>query len=524
MTTKANTTTTITLHLPLNEIVVLPQPRRIFRDIELLADDIRLHGLLQPPTITPSKRLLMGERRYRACKLLGMESIDVLVCEKEMTDDEVLEVQVAENVARDDLSWQERALAMLEIHTKKSLRGALEGWTWGQRETCKLFKMELGTVNYILRVAYKLKLEEALPDEDRKYWNFTSANEAYRMGLLAEEEDRLQAILAKETQQNINREQGTLLTSYQEVNQPTTPGNGTSIAGQDIPQGSTVVSADAFAFERERYNSNPLNTIPFDDYWAERQASIRQSANIIYLSSRILCCDSITYMNDPNNENFFDHIITDIPFGIDVAMLDQQTTGITGIERTASAHEVEENLELHKRFFTAAFKCTKDKSYVVTFCDIMEFRTMVDLAEEAGFSAQRWPLIWPKTIAMNSAAHCNSTKNYEIALICHKPGATFINKMSSSFLPSASTADAKKLTGHVFAKPFEVTRAIVEAITMPGQRILEPFAGGGSMVIEMLRAGREVCAVEKAEHQYNALLENVKREYYAKLNPNFIFK
>lgn len=520
MTAKINTTTTTTLHLPLNEIIVLPQPRRIFRDIELLADDIRLHGLLQPPTITPSKRLLMGERRYRACKLLGMESIDVLVCEKEMTDDEILEVQVAENVARDDLTWQERALAMLEIHTKKSLRGALEGWTWGQRETCALFRMELGTVNYILRVAYKLKLEEALPDEDRKYWNFASANEAYRMGLLAEEEDRLQAILARETQQNIN--QG------QTLNEPLivqAPGQHPIVCDwKELKPDDICINTDALAFERERYNSNPLNVIPFDDYWAERQASIAQSANTIYISSRIICCDSITYMNDSNNENFFDHIITDIPFGIDVAMLDQQTTGITGIERTSAAHEVEENRELHTKFFAGAYRCTKPKSYVVTFCDIMEFRRMVDLAEAAGFSAQRWPLIWPKTIAMNSAAHCNSTKNYEIALICHKPGATFINKMSSSFLPSASTADAKKLTGHVFAKPFEVTRAIVEAITMPGQRILEPFAGGGSMVLEMLRAGREVYAIEKAEHQYNALLENVKREYYAKLNPNFIFK
>lgn len=514
-----------TLHIPLDEIIVLPQPRRIFRDIELLADDIRLHGLLQPPTITMSKRLLMGERRYRACKLLGMESIDVLVCEKEMTDDEVLEVQVAENVARDDLSWQERALAMLEIHTKKSLRGALEGWTWGQRETCKLFKMELGTVNYILRVAHKLKLEEALSDEDRKYWNFASANEAYRMGLLAEEEDRLQAILARETQQNIN--QGVDLSEpYIPQSNPAqfTDGSSTFITSPTGIQIPEPTSPDSLAFERERYNSNPLNVIPFDDYWTERQASIRQSANTIYLSSRILHCDSIAYMNDHENENFFDHIITDIPFGIDVAMLDQQTTGITGIERTVSAHEVEENRELHTKFFAGAYRCTKSKSYTVTFCDIMEFRRMVDLAEAAGFSAQRWPLIWPKTIAMNSAAHCNSTKNYEIALICHKPGATFINKMSSSFLPSASTADAKKLTGHVFAKPFEVTRAIVDAITMPGQRILEPFAGGGSMVIEMLRAGREVYAIEKAEHQYNALLENVKREYYAKLNPNFIFK
>lgn len=504
------------IHLKLSEITILPQPRKVFRDISALADDIREHGLLQSPTITPSKRLLMGERRFRACKLLGLESIDFNVHEKELSDDEILEIQVAENVARDDLSWQERALSMLDIYTLKRARGALEGWSWGQREASALFKIQLGTVNYVLRVAARLKAELELSEEKRKYCKFDSAADAYRNGLLAEEEDRLLAELAKREQSSVN--------TAVDLSQPHVPSSNPAEIATIITTWCDLESSSNFDKDeaRLRYESNPLNTIPYDDYLTERNKSIENQNNTIYLSSRIIHADSIDYMN--SHEAMFDHILTDIPYAIEMDNLEQSDGSITGVERTTEAHSVQENLSLHERFFPAAFKCTKEKSYVITFCDMMEFRRMVDLAEAAGFTCQRWPLIWPKTIAMNSSAHCNTTKNYEIALICHKPGATFVNKLNTSFLPIVSSAEAKKLTGHVFAKPFEVTRILCETISHPGQRILEPFAGGGSMVLEMLRLKREVFAVEKFEHQYNALLENVKREYYLKLNKNYIFK
>lgn len=507
------------IYLNFNDLTILPQPRKDFSGVPRLADDIREHGVLQPPTITPSRRLLYGECRVRACKLLGMDGTWFNVYEKDLKDDEILEIQVAENVARNELTWQERALSMLEIYRLKQHRGALEGWNWGQREASALFKIQLGTVNYILRVAAKLKAELSLPDEDRRYWKFDSAADAYRNGLLAEEEDRMLKELAKREQTNINSSNNL---------QVLPKGTETEVSGKLF-----VVCADGEVLEykniepdeaRAKYESNPLNTIPYDVYLREKQRDEDERANVIYLSNRIIHGDSIDYMLDDAHEAMFDHIITDIPYAIDVANMQQTTKGILGVERTEDAHEVDENEQLHSKFFEAAFKCTKDRSYVITFCDMMQFSRMVELAELAGFSAQRWPLIWPKTIAMNSSAHCNSTKNYEVALICHKPGGTFVNKLSTSFLPNASNVEAKKITGHVFAKPFEVTKVLCEAISHEGQRILEPFAGGGSMVLQMLKMKREVFAVEKAEHQYNALLENIKREHYLKLNPKFIFK
>ena len=207
--------------------------------------------------------------------------------------------------------------------------------------------------------------------------------------------------------------------------------------------------------------------------------------------------------------------------------LNQQNThgGLRDLDRVVDAHQVEENLALFERFFPAAWKCTKEKAFVILCCDVMVWQHMYILATKVGFAVQRWPVIWRKVnqSVMNNCAGYNTTKDYEIVMLCRKPGTTLATKLNTSII-EASNAQVTKETNHPFAKPYELTAKLVEAATLEGQLILEPFAGGGSMVLQMLKQKRHVVAVEKEEHHYNILLENVKRLHYLKLNPRFIFK
>lgn len=57
--------------------------------IALLANDLKKHGQNVPITITPSAKIVDGERRYRAAKSLGWEHVEVIVGE-ELTDEEIL--------------------------------------------------------------------------------------------------------------------------------------------------------------------------------------------------------------------------------------------------------------------------------------------------------------------------------------------------------------------------------------------------------------------------------------------------
>jgi ParB family chromosome partitioning protein len=90
------------------------QPRKTFDDATLdeLADSIREHGLMQPILVRkrPSGyEVIAGERRWRACQRAGLQEIDVIV--KDLTDEQIFEWALIENIQREDLNPIEEAEA-----------------------------------------------------------------------------------------------------------------------------------------------------------------------------------------------------------------------------------------------------------------------------------------------------------------------------------------------------------------------------------------------------------------------------
>jgi len=91
------------------------QPRRHFDEDALaaLSESIRARGLLQPVVVRPlaggTYELVAGERRLRAARLAGLETLPALVRDTE--EGERLELALAENMAREDLNPIEEARA-----------------------------------------------------------------------------------------------------------------------------------------------------------------------------------------------------------------------------------------------------------------------------------------------------------------------------------------------------------------------------------------------------------------------------
>ncbi|MGO4684286.1 ParB/RepB/Spo0J family partition protein [Hyphomicrobium sp. 2TAF46] len=95
-------------------------PRKDFRDDELaeLAESIRTKGLVQPIVVRPNGmsggyEIVAGERRWRAAQKAGMHTIPVII--RELTDREVLELAIIENVQRQDLNAIEEASGYREL-------------------------------------------------------------------------------------------------------------------------------------------------------------------------------------------------------------------------------------------------------------------------------------------------------------------------------------------------------------------------------------------------------------------------
>lgn len=479
--------------------------RKDLGDIQGLAQSIDRHGLIQPIVLDHENYLIAGERRLRAHELLKKEEIDFVYREQVPVDVQA-ELEFEENYWRKSMSWQEEALGILNIYRKKKLASALEGWIEPyQQVVAQMFGMSVGTVNYVLAVAKKLEQEK---DPKGRWHSFNNASEAYRLGILADEEERITAFNAEQTKKQVNT-----VAQQQEA----------AKVAEQITQ--ITESPDLLAFERERYAANPLNTTPFDEYWAEKQKYANEVKNTIYISNRFFHGDCIAFMSDPSRIGMFDHIVTDPPYAIDVSLMNQESAGgkMVDIDRLEDAHQVEENMELLKKFFPAAWQCTGDKAFVIVCCDISQWTFLKALAEGSGFAVQEWPYIWKKPSAMNNCAQYNTTKDYEIMMLCRKPSTTVMNKRNTSFT-MASNAEVTKLTGHPFAKPFELTRDLVEMISLKGQKILDPFMGGGSMVVEMLKMERSAFGCEKEDHWFNSALDNVKQLFYRKQNSNYVFK
>lgn len=90
------------------------QPRRDFNEDKLqeLAKSIKEHGVVQPIVVRQDKNkyeIVAGERRWRACRLLGMETIPAVV--KEYSNKELTEIALIENIQRQDLNVLEEASA-----------------------------------------------------------------------------------------------------------------------------------------------------------------------------------------------------------------------------------------------------------------------------------------------------------------------------------------------------------------------------------------------------------------------------
>jgi ParB/RepB/Spo0J family partition protein len=113
-------------NIALEALVSSPtNPRKTFNEVRLqeLANSIKASGVHQPILVRqlpaqqlldtahlkprPTHEIVAGERRYRASKLAGVGSIPVMI--RDLTDDQVLEIQIVENIQRDSLTELETA-------------------------------------------------------------------------------------------------------------------------------------------------------------------------------------------------------------------------------------------------------------------------------------------------------------------------------------------------------------------------------------------------------------------------------
>lgn len=135
------------------------QPRTHFEDekIQELSESIIENGLLQPIVVRPYGdvyQIVVGERRYRACKLAGLEEIPCIV--QEYDENQSATAALVENIQREDLSAIEEALAYQTILDEQNLT---------QEQLAKIVGKSQSTIANKLRLLnLPITVQEAIRD------------------------------------------------------------------------------------------------------------------------------------------------------------------------------------------------------------------------------------------------------------------------------------------------------------------------------------------------------------------------
>ena len=145
------------VEIPLTEIRSNPyQPRKEFDQESLneFAESIKEHGVIQPIIVKKSIKgyeLIAGERRTRASKLAGKETIPAII--KDFNDQEMMEIALIENIQRENLNPIEEAEAFAKI---------IESNNMTQEEAAKKFGKSRSYITNLLGLLN-------LPEQTKKY-------------------------------------------------------------------------------------------------------------------------------------------------------------------------------------------------------------------------------------------------------------------------------------------------------------------------------------------------------------------
>ena len=167
------------------------QPRLDFYDesIEGLAASIKENGLLQPISVRKAGNkyeLIAGERRYRACILIGRKDIEAIIYNK--NDDESAKLALIENIQREDLNAVEQALAIQRIMKQEKVT---------QEELAERLGYKQSTIANKLRL---LKLPKYIKEAIVR----GTISERHARALLKVPEDKLEEVFTTITNRKYN--------------------------------------------------------------------------------------------------------------------------------------------------------------------------------------------------------------------------------------------------------------------------------------------------------------------------------
>jgi len=405
-----------------HEVVINTRQRKKMnpKKFKELCDSIHEHGQLQPGVCRldedGSPVLVFGERRLKACTELGCEFTYRL--KEDLSDDEAFEIELVENIHREDLSWQDKTQALLQLH---ELRQRQEGVTspgsrggHGVRDTAQEIGASVGIVQEDIELAMFAKEIPEVADAPNK----TIAKNIVKR--LKDEYQREEAL--NESLENAEEAQNKVIGESSE---------------------------------------NP-----------EDQISLLE-ARLLEYDKR---CLHGTFENSVKSlePGSFGVICFDPPWGVDLDTVSKQT-GST----SAYSDESEAIQDQLPRWLKTIYALMSPDSHLYLFFGIVHHQLIYDSLDAAGFTTNRMPIFWKKRGAHRTRNPEHWPGRCYEAIAYARKGRKPLVRKGVPDICETQPPTAKMKMSHPSAKHPDIYRDLLLRSCTPGDKVLDPMAGSG---------------------------------------------
>lgn len=238
---------------------------------------------------------------------------------------------------------------------------------------------------------------------------------------------------------------------------------------------------------------------------AEQHAQLAAAVGAAYTTGQhhLYHADSEQWMAEATPEQF-DVILTDPPYGMGADEFGDSGGKAGGAHGYADSPD---NLRDIMGWFPAAsFRITKPQAHLYLFCDIAWFESWSLALTRAGWRVFRTPLIWvnPTKYRAPWPEH-GPQRKWEMCLYAVKG-----DKQVTRLFPDVITCQADENLGHTAQKPVPVYIDLLQRSILPGDRVLDPFAGSGPIFEAAHKLKCVAVGIERASVSYGIALKRLQ--------------
>ena len=240
---------------------------------------------------------------------------------------------------------------------------------------------------------------------------------------------------------------------------------------------------------------------------ADRNRKLAVAVGETYSASQhqLFHADCLEWMADPAWAGTFDVILTDPPYGMGAQNFGDGAGRLAGI-----THEYDDSYEawqvLVGQWAALSYRVAAPQAHAYVFCDFDRFHELKGHMERAGWYVFRTPLInYKSNSGRVPLPDKGPRRQYEILLYAIKG-----DKLTTGIFSDVITSQADEQLQHGAQKPVALYEDLLKRSVKPGDRVLDTFAGTGTIFAAAHKFKCLAVGVEKSDTYYGVCVKRLE--------------